>query len=132
VSILKDWANPFVREFIQIYPEITTTKSESLHADKFTKEINNQLTPMWANWKIAAHKHFYIHEIAQISGGRYVMPLRWVIFDKKEHAEVLFLSLNEVRSECISSQMIKEPNHRTRLASLLSMILKWPESHVRI
>lgn len=51
---------------------------------------------MWADWKRASHKHFYVNEIAQLRDQQFVLPLRWVIFEKKEHAEVLFLTKNEV------------------------------------
>ena len=86
-----------MREFIQIYPEITEKISESWQAEKFTKEVNDQLTPMWADWKYAPHKHFYINEVAQLKDGKFVLPLRWIIFERKEHVEVLVLSQNEVR-----------------------------------
>ncbi|KDR77189.1 hypothetical protein GALMADRAFT_267364 [Galerina marginata CBS 339.88] len=84
-----DWANPCVRDFIEIYPEITSKISESWQAGKYTSEVKpDQLTPMWANWKRSPSKHFYVNEIAQTYEGKYVIPVRWIIFEKKEHAEV--------------------------------------------
>ncbi|KAJ6626090.1 hypothetical protein B0H10DRAFT_2174002 [Mycena sp. CBHHK59/15] len=84
-----DWANPLVREFIQVYPEITDRISELNHADKWTKEVDlDDLSPMWADWSKSAHKHFYIKELAQLQNGKFVIPMRWVIFKKEEYAEV--------------------------------------------
>ncbi|KAJ6482232.1 hypothetical protein DFH09DRAFT_950467 [Mycena vulgaris] len=84
-----DWANPLVREFMQVYPEITDHISELNQADKWTKEIDlDELSPMWADWKKAGHKHFYIKELAQLKDGQFVIPMRWVIFNKQEYAEV--------------------------------------------
>ncbi|KAJ7675041.1 hypothetical protein B0H17DRAFT_1161670 [Mycena rosella] len=84
-----DWANPLVREFIQVYPEITDNISEFMQADKWTKEVSlNDLSPMWADWKNAGHKHFYVKELAQLKNGNFVILIRWIIFKKEEYAEV--------------------------------------------
>ncbi|KAJ7934035.1 hypothetical protein B0H13DRAFT_1591791, partial [Mycena leptocephala] len=84
-----DWANPLVREFIQVYPEITDCISEFKQAEKWTKEVDlDDLSPMWADWKSAAHKHFYIKELSQLQNGDFVIPMRWVISNKEECAEV--------------------------------------------
>ncbi|KAJ6566807.1 hypothetical protein B0H19DRAFT_940681 [Mycena capillaripes] len=84
-----DWANPLIREFIQVYPEITEKISEFIQADKWTKEVNvDELSPMWADWKNAAHKHFYVKELARLKNGNFVVPVRWIIFKKEEYAEV--------------------------------------------
>ncbi|KAJ7269023.1 hypothetical protein C8J57DRAFT_1435715 [Mycena rebaudengoi] len=84
-----DWANLLVREFIQVYPEITENISEFIQADKWVKEVDlDDLSPMWADWKAAVHKHFYVKELAQLKNGEFVVPIRWVIFNKEEHAEV--------------------------------------------
>ncbi|KAJ6613376.1 hypothetical protein B0H10DRAFT_1643835, partial [Mycena sp. CBHHK59/15] len=69
-----DWANPLVREFIQVYPEITDRISELNHADKWTKEVHlDDPSPMWADWSKSAHKHFYIKELAQLQNGKFVI-----------------------------------------------------------
>ncbi|KAJ7849685.1 hypothetical protein B0H14DRAFT_3085998 [Mycena olivaceomarginata] len=83
-----DWVNPLVREFIQVYPKITDHISEFKQADKWTKEVElNDLSPMWADWKKAGHKHFYVKELAQLKNGDFVIPIRWVIINKEEYAE---------------------------------------------
>ncbi|KAJ7725015.1 hypothetical protein B0H14DRAFT_3620845 [Mycena olivaceomarginata] len=88
-----DFSNPLVREFLQVYPEITDRISEFNHADKWTKEIDyDDLSPMWADWKNAGHKHFYIKELAQLKSGEFVVPMRWVIFNKTEYGEVVMVN----------------------------------------
>ncbi|KAJ7791591.1 hypothetical protein B0H14DRAFT_3094462 [Mycena olivaceomarginata] len=57
-----DWANPLVRPFIHIYPEVSGPISEFWQASKWTSEISlEELSPMWADWgnKVASHWHFY-------------------------------------------------------------------------
>ncbi|KAJ6488399.1 hypothetical protein DFH09DRAFT_1105629 [Mycena vulgaris] len=55
-----DWANPLVREFMQLN-----------QADKWTKEIDlDELSPMW------------------LKDGQFVIPMRCVIFNKQEYAKV--------------------------------------------
>ncbi|KAF8143985.1 hypothetical protein K438DRAFT_1910992 [Mycena galopus ATCC 62051] len=84
-----DWANPLVRKFIQVYPEVTERISELNHADKWMKEVDlDDLSPMWADWKSAAYKHFYIKELAQLKNSEFVVPMKWIIFNKEEYAEV--------------------------------------------
>lgn len=74
---------------MQVYPEITDHISEMNQADKWTKEVDlDDLSPMWADWKTAAHKHYYIKELAQLKNGEFVIPMRWVIFKKEEYTEV--------------------------------------------
>lgn len=52
---------------------------------------DNQLTPMWADWEKNPYRHFYVKEIAQLWTGRHVIPVRWVVYEGKEHAQVLYL-----------------------------------------
>ncbi|KAF5372390.1 hypothetical protein D9615_009298 [Tricholomella constricta] len=81
-----DWANPFVRKFIHVYPEITTTISETWQAAKYVEEVDiDDLSPMWADWSNAPHRHFYIKELAQCANGDFVIPLKWIVFEKTDH-----------------------------------------------
>ncbi|KAJ7144573.1 hypothetical protein C8R44DRAFT_602437 [Mycena epipterygia] len=83
-----DWANPCVRKLMQVYPEVTTNISQLYHGSKWVEELElDDLTPMWADWKFAAHRHFYIKELSQLVNGQYVIPLKWVIFENTEPAE---------------------------------------------
>ncbi|KAJ6609615.1 hypothetical protein B0H10DRAFT_1954442 [Mycena sp. CBHHK59/15] len=72
----QDWANPLVREFIQVYPEITEHVSEFNQAGKWTKEIDlDDLSPMWVDWERKSDKHFYVKELAQLESGQFVIPM---------------------------------------------------------
>ncbi|KAJ7135241.1 hypothetical protein C8R43DRAFT_1089512 [Mycena crocata] len=105
-----DWANPLVREYMQVYPEITNHISELNHADKWIKEVDlDELSPMWADWEKAGNKHFYIKELAQLKNGNFVIPMQWVIYDKEEFAEV-YSVIHYPQSNCFvihDEEMIK-------------------------
>ncbi|TFK31456.1 hypothetical protein BDQ12DRAFT_701562 [Crucibulum laeve] len=102
-----DWANPLVRKHIQVYPEVTSVIKEVWQADKWLKELdNNQLSPMWANWKDDPHRHFYVNELAQLKDGSFVIPIRWVIYQKQEHAEVYRVHHSESRIFDVESHEI--------------------------
>lgn len=77
-----------VRKHLQLYPEISEMVSEVWQAAKWLKEIDiDDLTPMWADWKNAPHQHFYIKEVARLMNGELVVPVRWLVWKKAEHAE---------------------------------------------
>ncbi|THH15683.1 hypothetical protein EW146_g4834 [Bondarzewia mesenterica] len=79
VLLQLDWANPLVRPFIHLYLDITPTICEPWQAGKWIHEVPlDDLGPMWADWTNAGHQHFYTQEIAQLSSGEFVIPLRWI------------------------------------------------------
>ncbi|KAJ7659002.1 hypothetical protein B0H17DRAFT_1163196 [Mycena rosella] len=91
IICLQDWANPLVQSFIHVYPEVAGPVSEFWQAGKWVSEIDlDDLSPMWADWenKRNSHRHFYIKELAQLSDGTYVVPLRWVTIDNVVHVDV--------------------------------------------
>ncbi|KAJ6528118.1 hypothetical protein B0H19DRAFT_1214630 [Mycena capillaripes] len=90
-----DFSNPL--------PEITTTVSESWQAEKYVKEIeDDDLSPMWANWDGASHRHFYIKELAQSKDGKYYIPLKWITYKKQVHCDAYLVS-KETRSSSLVS-----------------------------
>ncbi|KAJ6545514.1 hypothetical protein B0H19DRAFT_1212296 [Mycena capillaripes] len=92
-----DFSNPLVREHLHFYPEITTTVSESWQAEKYVKEIeDDDLSPMWANWDGASHRHFYIKELAQSKDGKYYIPLKWITYKKQVHCDAYLVSKETV------------------------------------
>jgi hypothetical protein len=100
LTTLQDFSNPLVRTHLNFYPEVTTTVTESWQAAKWVSELEAEdLSPMWANWTGASHRHFYIKELAQCSNGAYVIPLKWVVYDKKVHAEAYLVSREAVCTE---------------------------------
>ncbi|TFY58537.1 hypothetical protein EVG20_g8108 [Dentipellis fragilis] len=90
-----DWANPMVRELIHLYPEVTTSISESWQAGKWVEEIDlKHLTPMWADFENAPHHHFYVNELARLMNGQYVIPRRWITCKSVEYVEVYAVHLD--------------------------------------
>ncbi|KAJ7898975.1 hypothetical protein B0H13DRAFT_1622990, partial [Mycena leptocephala] len=95
-----DFSNPLVREHLHFYPEITTI-SESWQAEKWVKEVeNDDLSPMWANWEGALHRHFYVKELAQCQNGKYLVPLKWIVFQKQVHCDA-YLVTRETVGQCL-------------------------------
>jgi hypothetical protein len=43
---------------------------------------------MWANWLHAHHRHYYVHELAQLDNHELVIPERWITKSGVEMAEV--------------------------------------------
>ncbi|KAJ7885706.1 hypothetical protein B0H14DRAFT_2338587 [Mycena olivaceomarginata] len=83
-----DFSNPLVREHLHFYPEITTTISESWQAGKYVNEIaDDDLSPMWANWEGASYRHFYVKELVQCINGKYIVPLKWIVYKKQVHCD---------------------------------------------
>ncbi|KAF8147592.1 hypothetical protein K438DRAFT_1910535 [Mycena galopus ATCC 62051] len=83
-----DFANPLVRKFIHVYPEVTSTISEFWQAAKYVAEIErDELSPMWADWEKTPHHHFYIRELAQCKNRDYVLPVKWIVSKDAIHAD---------------------------------------------
>ncbi|KAJ6595239.1 hypothetical protein DFH09DRAFT_906296, partial [Mycena vulgaris] len=81
-------ATSVVRKFFHVYPEITTTVSEFWQAAKYVEEIDNdELSPMWADWEISPHRHFYVRELAQCRNKEFVIPVKWVVYKNEVHAD---------------------------------------------
>lgn len=73
---------------MRLYPEVTASISESWQTGKWRDEVPlEELSPVWADWENAPDRHFYVDEVARTTAGRYVLPKRWIIVDKKECAE---------------------------------------------
>jgi len=95
--ILQDWSNPLVRGSIHVYPEITKTVSESWQAAKAVEEVDlDALSPMWADWKNAKHRHFYVNELSQLKDKTFFLPIKWVVYEKAEHAEGYCVTQDQV------------------------------------
>ncbi|KAJ7440424.1 hypothetical protein FB451DRAFT_1443354 [Mycena latifolia] len=88
-----DFANPLVRKFLHVYPEITPTVSEFWQAAKYVEEIEDEeLSPMWADWEVSPYRHFYVRELAQRTNQDFVIPVKWVVYKHKVHAEAYAVS----------------------------------------
>ncbi|KAF9786365.1 hypothetical protein BJ322DRAFT_1099898 [Thelephora terrestris] len=83
-----DWANPHVRKSMCLYPEIISSISEPWQTGKWCNEVPlDELSPMWADWEKFPERHFYVDEVARTKAGQYVLPKRWIIFNKEVCAE---------------------------------------------
>jgi len=81
---------------MKIYPEITSTVSESWQAGKWVGEVAlDELTPMWADWQHSPDRHFYVNEVARTRDGRYLVPRRWVVYNNEEHADAHVASVDD-------------------------------------
>ena len=84
---------------MEVYPEITSTVSESWQAGKWIHEVAlDELTPMWADWCHSPDRHFYVNEVARTKDGRYLVPRRWVVYNNEEHADAHIVSVDNQAS----------------------------------
>lgn len=73
---------------MQVYPEITSSISESWQTGKWRDEVPlEELSPMWADWENSPDRHFYVGEVARTKAGKYLLPRRWVIVNGEVCAE---------------------------------------------
>ncbi|KAI0819958.1 hypothetical protein BC628DRAFT_1423282 [Trametes gibbosa] len=88
-------ANPLVRPHMSLYPEAAGPVSEFFHASRMLAMDDASLDRgqlMWAEWRKAPHRHFYIKEIARLQDGQFVIPLKWITINGIESFEGLSLT----------------------------------------
>ncbi|KAJ7583762.1 hypothetical protein C8J56DRAFT_893430 [Mycena floridula] len=105
IPCTSDWNNPLVRQHIAVYPEIPADGviSEIWHAEKWRKHMDlDLLSPMF---DAGDSQHFYVNEIAMLRHSillvprpcttSFVIPIRWVIYQKAVHAESFLIYLDK-------------------------------------
>ncbi|KAJ7703815.1 hypothetical protein B0H14DRAFT_3647123 [Mycena olivaceomarginata] len=90
--IAQDWANPAVRAQMHIW-----------HALKWRKNMDlDVLSPMYD----AGTAHYYVNELARLKNGDFVVPIRWLMYRGKVHADALIFSLRPATATIDDSKTV--------------------------
>jgi hypothetical protein len=52
----------------------------------------------------AGTTHYYVNEVARLNNGKFVIPIRWVMFQGKVHADVYSISFDA--QVCLKSKFL--------------------------
>lgn len=91
---MQDFANPEVAPHIQKYPEDVDggpiSEIWQLKDGRWHDIPLDQLTPSI----LIGHKRYYVHEVAELSDGRWVIPALWITCRNKIYADCHLVERN--------------------------------------
>ncbi|KAJ6620123.1 hypothetical protein B0H10DRAFT_2163604 [Mycena sp. CBHHK59/15] len=92
--IAKDFANPEVAPHIQKYPEDVASGSVSeiwqVKEGKWHNIPVDELTPSI----LVGHARYYIHEVAELKDGRWIIPVLWIVSKGKTYVDCRLVDRN--------------------------------------
>ncbi|KAJ6597904.1 hypothetical protein B0H10DRAFT_2231849 [Mycena sp. CBHHK59/15] len=86
--IAQDWANPAVRAQMHVYPEIP---EYGVNMDL------DFLSPMYD----AGSARYYVNDLTRLKNGNFVVPVRWLIYRGKVHADAFVVVIDEAGNATI-------------------------------
>ena len=89
LTALQDYSNPLTAPLLERYAvKPSGNISEVYHARKWHERMPlDILSPMYDDRH--RKQHFYVNELARMKDGSYVIPLRWVTYEGRLHADAL-------------------------------------------
>lgn len=101
---------------MHFYPEVQPTAvGEVWEAGRWMEYEDELLAPMWISDRL---DQYYIHEVAQLLDGRFVIPLRWVTIHGIVHARSAEV-INQVYS------FVSNKRQLTNLSSCRVILGRW-------
>ncbi|KAJ7918581.1 hypothetical protein B0H13DRAFT_2434969 [Mycena leptocephala] len=113
--IAKDFANPEVAPHIQKYPEDVdggpVSEIWQVKEGKWHDIPLDELTPSI----LVGHARYYIHEVAELADGRWIIPALWIVSKGKTYVDCRVLERNNFEVLVVESKITRIPLDDLRL-----------------